>query len=478
LVLAASLGANFAIAADPIVETDPSSAASPTAREGAGSVTPRGAIKAPTANVAGEAALIANPPPSSPAAASGAASASGGSGAKAAGKQAQKFSLLDPKSWPFSLIPIPEIATDPNGGTTVGVLPVFLFNNDQHQITDILAPDIYDNTNVGAGGHFRWLSYPSPDTQYYVIAGAAQNIARGVDVFYSTGRQHDRRWSLDLRFFYEKDPTERFFGIGNNTSESGQSNYTTKQVYGESKIGLNITPNLQLQWMERPKWVRIQRGALGPQIPFIGTLYPTVKGLQGGTEMMNRLMLAYDDRDSPDIPRKGGLYRLFAGISDRRFLSSSSYSQLGADARNYLPIGSRVTLASHAYLQYTPAGVETPFWAMARLGGEDSLLTDQQTLRGYGAGRFVDNNVFVFNLEARTRVYERNLFDTHGVVELAPFFEAGDVFHDFDDNPINHLHPVGGIGFRGIAEPFVVGYVDVGFGGEGSSIFSGVNYPF
>jgi hemolysin activation/secretion protein len=194
--------------------------------------------------------------------------------------------------------------------------------------------------------------------------------------------------------------------------------------------------------------------------------------------MMNRLMLAYDDRDSPDIPRQGGLYRFFGGISDRRFISSSSYNQIGADAHNYLPIGSRVTLASHAFLQYTPAGVETPFWAMGRLGGEDSLLTDQQTLRGYGAGRFVDNNLFVLNVEARTRVYERNIFDTHGVVELAPFFEAGNVFHDFDDSPINHLHPVGGVGVRGIAEPFVVGYVDVGFGGEGASIFSGVNYPF
>jgi hypothetical protein len=463
---------NFVLGADPISEATP--APSPGGNQGAGSVTPQGAVKAPTANVAGEAALLANPPAGTPAPAIG----GGGTASKPSGKQAQKFSLLDPKSWPFSLIPVPEIATDPNGGITTGVLPVMLFTNDQHQITNILAPDIYHNTNVGAGGHFRWLAYPSEDTQYYVIAGAAQNIAREVDLFYSTGRQHDRRWSFDLRFYYEKDPTERFFGIGNDTSQGGESNYTTKQIYGESKVGLNITPNLQLQWMERPKWVRIERGALSPQIPFIGVLYPTVKGLGGGTEMMNRLLLAYDNRDSPDIPHQGGLYRFFGGISDRRFISSSSYDQIGADAHNYLPIGTRVTLASHAYLQYTPAGIETPFWAMARLGGEDSLLTDQQTLRGYGAGRFVDNNVFVLNLEARTRVYEHNIFDTHGVVELAPFFEAGSVFHDFDDNPVHRLHPVGGVGFRGIAEPFVVGYVDVGFGGEGASLFSGVNYPF
>ena len=34
------------------------------------------------------------------------------------------------------------------------------------------------------------------------------------------------------------------------------------------------------------------------------------------------------------------------------------------------------------------------------------------------------------------------------------------------------------IGFRGIAEPFVVGFVDIGWGGEGAAVFSGINYPF
>jgi hypothetical protein len=399
-------------------------------------------------------------------------------GAKLSAEQARKLSLLDPRSWPFSLIPVPEIATDPDNGTTIGVLPVLLFNNDQHQITSILAPDIFYNTNVGAGGHFRMLVYPSEDTQWHVIAGAAQNIAQKVDLFYSTGRQHNRRWSFDLRFYYEKDPTDRFYGIGNETPESGESNFTLKQIYGEAKIGWNITLHLQLELMERPKFVRILHGALAPQIPYIGQLYPGVKGLEGGTEMMNRVMLGYDNRNSIDIPRRGGLYRLFYGVSERGFLSSSSYNEIGAEARHYVPLSDRVTLAGHTYIQLTPAGNEAPFWAMPNLGGQESLLAGVQTLRGFGAGRFTDNNLAVFNLECRTWVYEREIFDTHGIVELAPFIEAGRVYHDFGENPLSELHPAGGIGIRGIAQPFIVGYVDVGFGGEGPAIFSGVNYPF
>jgi hypothetical protein len=391
---------------------------------------------------------------------------------------ANKLGLFDPRSWPFSLIPVPEIATNPDDGTTMGLLPVLLFNNDQHQITTIVAPDIFYNTNVDAGGHFRLFVYPSEDTQWHILVGAAQKIMQKVDLFYSGGRQHNRRWSFDVRFYYEKDPTDRFYGIGNETPESGESNFTLKQIYGEAKVGLNITPHVQLQLMERLKYVRILNGALAPEVPYIGQLYPTVKGLDGGTEMMNRVMLAYDDRNSIDIPRRGGLYRIFYGISDRRFLSSSSYNEVGAEARHYMPLNDRITLAGHGYLQLTPAGDEAPFWTMPDLGGQESVLAGVQTLRGFGAGRFTDNNLVVFNLECRTRVYERDIFDTHGIIEVAPFIEAGRVYHDVGDNPLSELHPAGGIGFRGIAQPFIVGFVDLGFGGEGPAIFSGVNYPF
>jgi len=146
--------------------------------------------------------------------------------------------------------------------------------------------------------------------------------------------------------------------------------------------------------------------------------------------------------------------------------------------RQYYTVGERITFAGHVFNEYEPAGNEMPFWSQARLGGDESLLTDQETLRGYGAGRYIDNNLFVVNLEMRTRVWEKNVFGTHGILELAPFAEAGRVGHEMSYNPFEDMHPVGGIGFRGIAEPFVVGFVDLGWGGEGAAIFSGINYPF
>lgn len=387
----------------------------------------------------------------------------------------RSFKLQDPNSWPF--IPVPEVATDPNGGVTYGVLPVWLFTDNKNEISSIFAPDINANSTLGPGGNFRYLSYPSSDTNWYAVAGAQETIARKVDLDYQTGRDRKKWWSFEGRFFFERDPTERFYGEGNHSKQGNQSNFTTEQLYGEAILGLNFSEKWQLSMTERPRYVRIQEGGF-TSVPSIFTQFPHQKGLNGGSELLSQWVLQYDSRDSVDIPRSGQLARLYYGIADRRFGSSISYNRFGGELREFYTIGRRVTLAGHIFNEYEPADSEIPFWSQARLGGDESTLTDQQTLRGYGTGRFIDNNLFVMNIEVRTRVWDKNLFGTHGILELAPFAEAGRVAHNLAYNPFSELHPVGGIGFRGIAEPFVVGYVDIGWGGEGAAVFSGINYPF
>jgi len=385
------------------------------------------------------------------------------------------FKPMDPNTWPF--IPVPEVATDPNGGVTYGVLPVWLFTNDKGDISSILAPDINSNSTLGPGGNFRYLGYPSSDTNWYVVAGAQKIIGRKIDLDYQTGREHKHWLSFEGRFYWEHDPTERFYGLGNNSHQGNQTNYTTKQLYGEAILGVNFNEKIQLSLMERPRYVRIGAGGFN-SVPDISHLFPHQKGINGGSELLSQAMIQYDSRDSVDIPRSGTLARLYYGIADRRFGSSISYNRFGGELREFYTVGKRITFAGHIFNEYEPAGNEMPFWSQARLGGQESLLTDQETLRGFGAGRYIDNNLFVMNAEMRTRVWEKKIFGTHGILELAPFAEAGRVSHRMGYNPFTDLHPVGGIGFRGIAEPFVVGFVDVGWGGEGAAVFSGINYPF
>src|SRR5947209_3914858 len=84
---------------------------------------------------------------------------------------ARAFTLLDPNTWPpvinphnwpFDLFPVPEVATNPNGGITYGVLLAFLFKDSQNQIQSILAPDVNNDTKLGFGGTVRYFAYPSP----------------------------------------------------------------------------------------------------------------------------------------------------------------------------------------------------------------------------------------------------------------------------------------------------------------------------
>lgn len=170
------------------------------------------------------------------------------------------FSPTDPDSWPF--IPIPEVATDPNGGTTVGLLAAILGTDQKHEITSIMAPDLNWNTTLGPGGTFRYFNYPDDDSQWFVVTGLSERIASHVEGDYATGLTRSSLLSAQFHFLFERDPTERFFGIGNDSSFGNQTNYTTEQIEGEALLGLNLAENFQLALDIRPRWVRIQPGAI------------------------------------------------------------------------------------------------------------------------------------------------------------------------------------------------------------------------
>jgi hypothetical protein len=77
-------------------------------------------------------------------------------------------------------IPVPEIGADPNGGTTLGILPVWLRTNEQDEIDRIIAPDLFHNSHFGWGMHARWYAYSSEDEQWSVVNGGVgfRGIAR------------------------------------------------------------------------------------------------------------------------------------------------------------------------------------------------------------------------------------------------------------------------------------------------------------
>jgi Omp85 superfamily domain len=381
---------------------------------------------------------------------------------------------FNPETAPF--IPVPEIAQDPNGGLTLGLIPTWVSTDENHNVSRIIAPDIIYNPNFGVGMHARIYSYSSGDEQWSIVAGIKERVEREFDAEYQIGRLREDRWSINYSLIYDRDGTTRFYGIGNDTHASDQTNYTDSQEFGQVQIGLNFNHTWQLLYTLRLQSVDVLPGTLN-DVPSINTRFPQALGTS--QEFLNRLSLVYDTRDDLTVPSRGMKWVLYVGASAKDgLLNDSSYSEAGIDGRGIWPVAPNTLLAAHMSLRYLPTVNEIPFWALSNIGGGQSVIGGEQQLRGFGAGRFYDRDSFSATVELRRKVFSFDAVTTLLDIEVAPFVDFGRVFSRSGTNPLEHVHEVVGVGFRGIARPYVVGYVDIGYGTEGAAVFTGLNYPF
>jgi outer membrane protein assembly factor BamA len=383
---------------------------------------------------------------------------------------------LDPSTAPF--IPVPEIDVDPLSGTTLGLIPTWLVTDDQAQIRKIVAPDILYNPYFGVGIRGRMYAFPSDDSQWSVVGGAKQRVEREFDYEYQLGRLRDRPWSFNASIVYDRSGTPRFYGIGNESPKADETNYTLQQAYVQTTFGLNLRRDLQISYTLRIREVDVQPGTLA-NIPSIETRFAQVPGLGTEQETLSRLAIIYDTRDDTTVPTRGAEYVIYGGAAAKEgIFNGSLYSVAGFDARQLWTPQPGNTVVAHAALRYMPGQSEVPFWSLSSLGGDQSIIGEAQPLRGFGAGRFYDRNSFSASLEYRRQILSFDGMATHINIEATPFVDVGQVYAHSRTVALAHLHQVAGVGFRGIASPFVVGYVDVGYGTEGAAIFTGINYPF
>jgi outer membrane protein assembly factor BamA len=380
-----------------------------------------------------------------------------------------------------SIVPIPEIILDPNEGNTLGVLGVVLFTDDEtDRIRYMLAPDVRYNETTGIYPHFRLFGYPTPTRQYALVAAKSTTRDENYEIEFEDRGYWEERAFLLANVGYERDSTERFFGFGNDSLETNESNYTGQVFRAEAVPGVWVLPYLNLSYRMGILRHGVQPGQVS-SIPFIGARRfiegPDTdvrnRGLETAVYWSHGVALTYDSRDSLRTPTRGTLALLYATAADQRLGSATSYVKFGAESRKFIPFreAENPVLALRALLDYVSGSDDTPFYEMSSLGGRKSL-------RAFGGDRFIDFNRSLASAELRTRVYRRKLFGVNAELELAPFVESGQVFHSLSDSPVDDLHWAYGLGFRGVVRPQIVAFVDVGRGSEGTSIFSGIDYPF
>jgi Omp85 superfamily domain len=383
---------------------------------------------------------------------------------------------FNPATAPF--IPVPEIAVDPDSGTTLGLIPTWVKTDENHNVSRIIAPDILYNPYFGFGVHARIYSYASSDEQWSIVAGIKERVERKFDGEYQIGRLRDSRWSITYSLIYDRDGTPRFYGIGNNTRETAETNYTSQQDFGQIQAGFNINHMWQLLYTARFQVIDVLPGTLN-DVASIQTRFPSITGLGTDKLMLNRFSVVYDTRDDPTIPSHGMKWVVYGGAAAKHgIINDSMYSEAGLDARGFWPVATDTILAAHLSVRYLPSAHQVPFWALSSVGGGISDIGGEQPLRGFGAGRYYDRDSFSTTVELRRKVFSFNAVTTNLDIEVAPFIDLGRVFGKSSTDPLGQLHQVYGVGFRGIARPFVVGYVDIGHGSEGAAVFTGLNYPF
>jgi outer membrane protein assembly factor BamA len=375
-------------------------------------------------------------------------------------------------------LPVPLVGVDPESGTTLGLLPVKLVTDDNHEIRRIIAPDFFYNPFFGYGMHARVYDYPSEDEQWSVVGGIKERVEREFDAEYQQGRLRETRWSINGSLIYDRSGTPRFFGIGNESPTIAETDYTEAEELAQIQVGLNLNHAWQLLYTGRFQVVDVLPGTLAG-IASLQSRFAHILGEGTNDQLLNRLSIGYDTRDNLTVPTRGMEWVVYTGLASRRgLLNDSMYSEFGIDGRVFWPLNPDTVVAWHMALRYLPTAHRVPFWALSSIGGDQSQIGGDQPLRGYGTGRYYDRDSFSTTVELRRRVWSFNAVSTKVDLEVDPFVDLGRVFGSTSTFPITKLHPVGGVGFRGIAKPFVVGYVDIGYGDEGVAVFTGINYPF
>ena len=385
-------------------------------------------------------------------------------------------SWFNPATAPF--IPVPEIDVDPNSGTTLGVIPTWVQTDENHEIRRIIAPDVNYNPYFGYGVNGRVYGFTSGDEQWSVLAGLRERVERQFDAEYQSGRMREQRWSFNSSLIYDRSGTPRFYGIGNESPAIAETDYTNQQERVQTQIGLNLTHAWQLLYTGRLQVVDVLPGTLA-RIATLESRFGRIPGVGTNKELLNRLSIVYDTRDDLTVPSHGMQLIAYGGLSSREgILDDSMYSDAGGDGRAFWHIAQDTTLAAHMALRYLPTSHRVPFWALSSIGGSNSEVGGEQPLRGFGEGRFYDRDSFSSSVELRRKVLSVDAVTTRVDVEVTPFIDVGRVFSRTSTIPLQQLHHVYGVGFRGVARPFVVGYVDIGYGSEGIAAFTGINYPF
>jgi Omp85 superfamily domain len=380
-------------------------------------------------------------------------------------------SLVGPS--PYTMIPVPVIHYSLNESYWVGAALPILESNSKGELQHIYVPFFSYNRYVGATPGIYYYGYPSDTAQYSATVDYSAKVQRDIDLTYKDVGAGGGRYVLAGRVNWFKNPFRRLFGIGNQTSESDGSDYTSGETLVELTAGININENVRLMLTEHYHDISIEAGIVNT-LPQAQVQYSQLPGMEGATIVGHKLTARYDTRDKQLISTRGTYVNLSVeGNQNFQQSEANWWVRTTLDARRLLPhYDDKLVFVARFFADTVNGHTQNiPFYERPTLGGET-------TLRGFGQSRFIDDTALLFNFEERIPVTQFKAFDYLVDLEVAPFLDIGRVMSGFSIKDLQDFQVNPGTGFRILARPHVVGRLDVAYGRDGANLFVGLDYPF
>ncbi len=303
-----------------------------------------------------------------------------------------------------TLVPLPVVFYQPETGIGFGAVVSYYFRLSQ------------------AATAAQGISRPSTVSVIGIYTAKKQIITSLGGELY-LGREGRTRLLGDVG--YVKFPT-KFWGIGNNTPDEDEEDYTPETVSALLDLQREVFPGWFLGGTVQAAYRKLTKVEEDGQLAG-----GTVPGAEDGGIVGLGLVVTRDTRDNIVFPRRGGLHRLSATLYDGVFGSDYDFGLYALDLRGYLPLFTSHVLALRA-LGMASSGAP-PFDLYPELGG-DVLL------RGYFQGRFRDRQLMAFQGEYRAPLVWR--------MGIAWFFEVGQVASTFGEFDFDRFKLSAGGGLR------------------------------
>jgi len=375
---------------------------------------------------------------------------------------------------PYTVIPFPVFHYNRNESYWVGAVLPILESNSKDELQHIYAPFYSHNQYVGETLGLYYYGYPSDTAQYSVTADYSTKAQRDIDLTYkNVAVGEGGRYILAGQVNWFKNPFHRLFGIGNHTTESAETSYTSREGLMSLTAGINVNEDVMLMWTEHYHDIRIDAGIVN-SLPQALTQFNQLPGIEGANIVGHKLTARYDTRDKQLITTRGTYANLSVEVNQNlQHSRANRWVRTTLDVRHLLPHYDDQLVFVTRFLLDTVNGHTQgiPFYERPTLGGET-------TLRGFGQSRFIDDTALLLNFEERIPIKQLKVFDYLIDLEVAPFLDIGRVSSGFSTRNARDLQVNPGVGLRILARPHVVGRLDVAYGRDGENLFVGLDYPF